>query len=105
MSSGKIAAIPTPSIHARTRSGMRIPLRPAQECDSPDRQPLGYKNVAVVQEDSVMRRDEFSGRKLRTRLAAARSHFTILSLSISKLHHHVELPIENTYLTIQIGAY
>src|SRR5205807_852341 len=105
MSNGKLAAIPTPSIHARTRSGMRIPLRPAQKCDSPDRQPLSYKNVAIVQKDSIMRRDEFSGSKLCTRLAAARSHFAILSFSISQLGHHVELPIENTYLTIQIGAY
>src|SRR5712692_7716731 len=105
MSSGEIAAVPTPSIHARTRSGMRIPLRPAQKCDSPDRQPLGYEDVAVVQKDSIMRRDECSGSKLRARLAAARTHFAILSLSIAQLRNHLELAIENTYLTIQIGAH
>jgi hypothetical protein len=38
---------------------MRIPLRPAQERDAPDRQPLGYKDVAIVQKDRIMRRDEF----------------------------------------------
>jgi hypothetical protein len=50
---------------------MRIPLHSAQERDSPDRQPLGYENVAIVEKDGIMRRDEFSGRILRTRLAAA----------------------------------
>jgi len=50
---------------------MRIPLRPAQECDSPDRQPLGYQDVAIVQKDRIMGSDELSRRKLLARLAAA----------------------------------
>src|SRR5205807_1345006 len=104
MSSGKIAAIPTPSIHARTRSGMRIPLRPAQKCDSPDRQPLSYKNVAIVKKDSVMRRDELSSRKLRTRLAPSRSHIAVLCFAVAQLHNHVVFSIKNAHLTIQIGA-
>src|SRR5947209_2369610 len=100
-----MAIAPTPRIHARTRSGMRIPLRPAQECDAADRQPLGYKNVAVVKKNRVVRRDEFSGSKLRTGLAAARSHFAIFRLAIPQLRHHVELTIENTHLAVQIGAH
>src|SRR6202023_4339621 len=86
-------------------TGMRIPLHPAQERDSPDRQPLGYENVAIVEKDGIMRRDEFSGGKLRARLAAAWPHFAVLCLSVSKLRNHIELSIENTHLTIQIGAY
>src|ERR1700736_5567351 len=105
MSNGKIAATPTPSIHARTRSGMRIPLRPAQECDPPDRQPLGYKNVAIVEKDRIMRRDELPRRTLWTRLATPRSHFAVLCFSVSQSGNHVEVSIENTHLAIQVGAH
>ena len=54
-----------------TTNGDANPLRPAQERDSPDRQPLGYENVAIVKKDRIMRRDEFPRGKLCTRLAAA----------------------------------
>src|ERR1700760_2796760 len=105
MNKGKIAATPMPKIHARTRSGMRVPLCSAQERDAPDRQPLGYKDVAIVEKNSIMRRDELAPRELRTRLAAARSHFAILGLSVSQLRNDVEVSIENTHLAIQIGAH
>src|SRR2546425_4925020 len=82
-----------------------MPSHPAQERHSPDRQPFSDENVAIVEKDGIMRRDELSRGKLRARLAAARPHLAVLRLPVSQLRNHVEFLIENTHLAIQIGAY
>ena len=84
---------------------MRALLRPAQKRQSPDRQPLGYQNVAIVEKNGVMRRDEFAWRELLSCLAASRSHIAVFGFAISECHYHLVLTINDTYLTIQIRAY
>ena len=70
-------------LHARFGLGILIPLGLAQKCDTPDRQPLGYKNVAIVKKDGIMRRDELSGRKLGARLDPSRSHIAVFRFAVA----------------------
>src|SRR5215470_2495364 len=79
----------------------RPQLSPAQQREPPDGQPLGDQNVAIVEKNGIMRRNEFSWRKLWARLAASRSDIAVLALAISQLHQHLMLTIEDTHLAIQ----
>ena len=48
------------------RNTMRIPLSLAEKRQSTDGQPLCYQNVAIVEENGVMRGDEFPRCELGT---------------------------------------
>lgn len=60
---GQRLYFPIATIYER-RYFRRTTLSPAQKCNSPDRQPLGYENVAIVEKDGIVGRDEFSRSKL-----------------------------------------
>src|SRR5215470_19206579 len=57
-----------------------------------------------MKKNGVMRRNEFPRCELGTCLAASSPHIAVFGLAIPHLHHHLVFTIENTHLTIQIGA-
>src|SRR3984957_18068319 len=75
-----------------------------QASDAPDRQPLGYEDVATLEKDCRMRSDELARREFAAGLLAPRADFSIHSFAVTELRDDLVLAIENADLAVQVGA-
>src|SRR6202044_1167917 len=76
----------------------------AQQRNAPDGQPLCYENIAALQEDCGVGRDELAWSKFASRLLAARTDFTVRGAAVAELRDNFVIAVENAHLAVQVRA-
>src|SRR5262249_42015993 len=95
---------PMPQRISFAREFIRRGSDTAQESDAAYGQPLSDQNVAAMQKDCSVRRNELAWCEFISRLPTSRTYFAVCRSAVAELSDNVIFAIEDAHLTVEVGA-